>query len=124
MTTLQKCPVIVIDPDRDKAEETRSMLERSMEKIAVINTKCLSSGRFKEINELVCNENYLKLFYGCSEVFFNKMVEGFNLKQGEFKHIGWKLDVSQIVIYHWQQKGFVPFSEAISKREASYGQEL
>ena len=123
MTTLQKCPVIVIDPNEDKAEEVRSMLERSMGNIAIINTKCLSM-HLQEINELVSDSNYRKVFYGCSEVFFNKMVGGFNLKQGEFKHIGWKLDVSQIVIYYWQQKGFVPFSEAILKREESYGQEL
>ena len=120
MTTLQKCPVIVIDPNEDKAEEVRSMLERSMGNIAIINTKCLSGrSNEKKINELVTDGNYRKVFYGCSEVFFNKIVEGFNLKQGEFKHIGWKLDVSQIVIYYWQQKGFVPFSEAISN-----GQEL
>ncbi|HIH52509.1 MAG TPA: hypothetical protein HA284_03160 [Nanoarchaeota archaeon] len=123
MTTLQKCPVIVIDPNEDRAEEIRKMLERSMENIAVINTKCLST-HLQEIIELVSDGNYRKVFCGCSEVFFNKMVEGFNLKQGEFKHIGWKLDVSQIVIYHWQQKGFEVFPPTVSKREGSRGEEL
>ena len=123
MTTLQKCPVIVIDPNEDGAKEIRNMLKRSMENIAVINTKCLSK-RLQEINELVGDVNYLKMFYGCSEKFFNETIERFNFKRGEFKYIGWKADVSQIVIHYWKKKGFVPFSEAISKKEGSYGQEL
>ncbi|OHA49110.1 MAG: hypothetical protein A2W59_02240 [Candidatus Terrybacteria bacterium RIFCSPHIGHO2_02_41_19] len=101
MTTLQKCPVIVIDPDEDRAEEVRKMLERSMEKVAVINTKCLSSCQFKEISELVCDGNYLKLFYGCSENFFKETIESLSLKSGELKYIGWKLDISKIVICFW-----------------------
>src|SRR3989344_2825357 len=99
MTTLEKGTVIVIDPDKEKAEKTRKILERSMEKIVVVNTRCLLP-RFQEIKELVGDGNYLKVFYGCNEKFFNETVERFNLKRAELKYIGWEVDISQIIIYY------------------------
>ena len=119
MTTLEKNTVIVIDPDEARAEEVREMLAGSMKNIAVINTKCLSL-RPKEINELVSDGNYRKVFYGCSVDFFNKMVEDFTSKNGEAVHIGWKLDISKIVVYYW--KGIL--QTTVSRREGSFGQEL
>ena len=100
MATLQKCPVIVIDPDEDRAEKVRSMLKRSMENIAVINTKCLFP-RFQEINELINDSSLLKMFYGCSENFFKETIENLSLKSGELKYIGWELDISKIVVCFW-----------------------
>ena len=121
MATLEKNTVIVIDPNEKKAEKTRKSLEKSMKNIAVINTKCLSSHR-QEIIELVRDSNYQKIFYGCSAEFFNKIVEDFNLKSGEAKHIGWNLDISKVVIFYWKKKGFIPFSNATSRREGTFGQ--
>jgi len=125
--TISKSTVIVIDPNEDRAEEVRSMLKRSMEKVAVINTRCLSK-RLQEINELVGDGNYLKIFYGCSEIFFKETIENLTLKSGELKYIGWELDVSKIVIcfwnHYWKQKGFEVFPPTVSKREGSYGQEI
>ncbi|KKT20354.1 MAG: hypothetical protein UW04_C0032G0007 [Parcubacteria group bacterium GW2011_GWB1_43_8] len=127
MTTLQKCPMIVIDPDEDRVEEVKKMLGRSMERVAVINTKCLPL-RLQEINELIGDGNYLKIFYGCSEVFFKETIENLSLKSGELKYIGWKLDISKIVIcfwdHCWKKKGFEVFPPTVSTREESYGQEL
>lgn len=129
MTTLEKDTVIVIDPNEEIAEKTRKRLEKSMKKIAVINTKCLSSHR-QEIIELVSDNNYQKMFYGCSAEFFDKMVGDFNLnfKDGEISHIGWKPDVSKIVInywnYFWKKKGSGVFHFTVSMREGSMFQEL
>jgi len=123
MTTLQKCPVIVIDPDRDKAEEIRKMLGRSMEKIAVINTKCLFS-RFSEIDGLMEDIIYWKMFYGCDLESFEKIVARFNSKLGEVTHLGWVLNITQIESYYWKKKGFEVFPPTVSTREESYGQEL
>ena len=123
MATLEKNTVIVIDPNEKKAEKTRKSLEKSMEKIAIINTKCLALRR-QEINEIMHNTDYQKIFYGCNISFFNKMVEDFNLKSVEAKHIGWNLDISQIVIFYWKKKGFIPFSSATSRTEGTFGQEL
>lgn len=119
VTASKKGTVVVIDPDESRAEEAREMLTGSMKNIAVINTKCLSL-RPKEIDELVSDGNYRKVFYGCSADFFNKMVEGLNSKNGEVIHIGWKLDISKIVIYYW--KGI--FQPTVSRQEESFGQEL
>ena len=97
--------------------------------IAIINTKCMTPRR-QEINELMHDTDYQKIFYGCNISFFNKMVEDFNLnfEDGEVAYIGWRLDISKIVInywnYFWKKKGFAPFSETISSKEESYGQEL
>lgn len=102
-----KYPVIVIDPDEKKAEKIRKMLEKSMKNVAIINTRCLFH-RHKEIDNLVRNENYFKIIYGCSEKFFNEMVEKFKLR-GAIKHIGWRLDISKIVICYWKQKNFQLF---------------
>ena len=129
MTTLEKDTVIVIDPDEEKAEETKKRLEKSMEKIAIINTKCLALRR-QEINELMHDTDYQKIFYGCNMSFFNKMVEDFNLnfKDGEVAYIGWRPDISKIVInywnYFWKKKGSGVFQSTISREEESFGQEL
>ena len=127
MTTLQKCPMIVIDPEEDRVEEVKKMLGRSMERVAVINTKCLPL-RLQEINELIGDGNYLKIFYGCSEVFFKETIENLSLKSGELKYIGWKLDISKIVIcfwdHCWKKKGFEVFPPTVSNREGSHGEEL
>lgn len=127
MTTLEKDTVIVIDPDEEKAEKTRKRLEKSMKNIAVINTKCLSSHR-QEIVELVSDNNYQKIFYGCSAEFFNEIVEDFNFKNGEVEYIGWKLDISKIVrnYWHnfWEKKDTGVFPSTVSKREGSYKEEL
>ena len=128
-TASKKGTVIVIDPDEDKAREVKETLERSMEKIAIINTKCLTV-RMQEINELMHDIDYQKIFYGCNMSFFNKMVEDFNLnfKDGEVAYIGWRPDISKIVInywnYFWKNKGFEIFPPTISRREESFGQEL
>ena len=123
MTTLQKCPVIVIDPDRDKAEEIRKMLGRSMEKIAVINTKCLFS-RFSEIDGLMEDIIYWKMFYGCDLESFEKIVARFNSKLGEVTHLGWKLNIAEIESCYWKKKGFEVFPPTISRTDGSRGEEL
>ena len=125
MTTIavEKNAVIVIDPDQEEAEKVRKMLDRSMKNIAVINTKCLTLRR-KEIEELMNDGKYQKVFYGCSENFFNEMVENFNSRKGEVAYIGWELDVYKIVDCYWKHKGYGVFPPAISRREGSYGQEL
>ena len=129
MTTLQKDTVIVIDPDENKAEETRKRLERSMRKIAIINTKCLTLRR-EEINELVHNTDYQKMFYGCSKKFFDEMFEDFELKvkDREVIYIGWGSDISTIVInywnYFWKKKDLGVFQSTVSNSEGSRFQEL
>ena len=97
-------PVIIIDPDEKKAERTRKILTKSMKGIALINTRCLSS-RYQKINELVSDGSYQKLFYGCSENFFNEMIRRFDLKCGESTYLGKWLDISKIVRHYWNQKG-------------------
>ena len=128
MTTLEKDTVIVIDPDEEKAEETKKTREVNG-KIAIINTKCLALRR-QEINELMHDTDYQKIFYGCNMSFFNKMVEDFNLnfKNGEVAYIGWRPDISKIVInywnYFWKKKGSGVFQSTVSRKEESFGQEL
>ena len=125
MTTIaiEKNAVIVIDPDKEEAEKVRKMLCRSMKNIAAINTRCLITRR-KEIEELMNDGNYQKVFYGCSENFFNRIVESFNSKKGEVKYHGWQLDIPKIGIYYWKKHDFGVFPPTISKREESFGQEL
>ena len=122
-TVSKKGMVIVIDPDEDKAREVRETLERSMEKIAVINTKRLSL-RFSEINRLMGDGAYWKMFYGCGSMSFEKIVARFNLKLGEVTYLGWKLSIPEIEKHYWKKKGFEVFPPTISRREESFGQEL
>ena len=115
--------VIVLDPDEKKAERTRKLLDKSMKNIAVISTMCLH-GRRKKITGLMNDADYDKMFYGCDVKFFNKnVVERFNSK-GEVIHLGWKLNVFEIMRYYWHKKGFEIFPPTISRREESFGQEL
>lgn len=122
-TASKKGTVVVIDPDEDKAREVRETLERSMEKIAVINTKRLAP-RFGEINRLMGDSTYWKMFYGCGSRSFEKIVASFNLKLGEVTYLGWKLSIPEIESHYWKKKGFEVFPPTISRREESYGQEL
>ena len=127
MTTLtaekNAVEVIVIDPDEMKAERVKKLLERSIKNIVAVNTRCLSLQR-ERINELVADSTYNKVFYGCDKLFFDKMVESFKVKHGELIHLGWKLDISEIIIFYWKQKGYGVFSPTISKSEGTFGQEL
>ena len=119
----KKGTVIVIDPDENKAREVRENLERSMEKIAIINTQRLSPW-FSEINRLMGNGTYWKMFYGCGSRFYEKIVAGFSLKLGEVTYLGWKLSIPEIENHYWKKKGFEPFPPTISMEEGTYGQEL
>ena len=56
---------------KNKAKEVKETLERSMEKIAIINTQRLSP-RFGEINRLMGDGTYWKMFYGCGSRSFEK----------------------------------------------------
>lgn len=123
MTTLEKKTVIVIDPDEEIAEETRKELERSMENLAVINTQRLAP-RFSEINRLMGDSTYWKMFYGCGSRSYEKIVASFNLKFGEVTYLGWKLNIPEIEKHYWKKKGYEVFPPTISRREESYGQEL
>ena len=60
---------MVIDPNERVAEEVRKRLKRSMINIAIINTKCMTPRR-QEINELMHDTDYQKIFYGCNISFF------------------------------------------------------
>lgn len=117
-TVSRKGTVIVIDPDEDKAKEVIEILERTMEKIAVINTQRLAP-RFIEINRLMGDSTYWKMFYGCGSRSYEKIVAGFNLKLGEVTYIGWELNIPQIENIYWKKKGFEVFPPTISS-----GQEL
>lgn len=123
MTTLEKDAVIVIDPNEEIAEETKKTLERSMEKIAIINTQCLSP-RFSEINRLMGDSTYWKMFYGCGSRYFEKIVASFNLKLGEVTYLNWRLSIPEIESHYWKKKGFEVFPPTISRREGSMFQEL
>lgn len=94
--------VIIIDPNKEEAEKIRKMLRISMKNVAIINIKCLYP-RFKEINGLMNQRAYLKMFYGGSEKSFNKMLLDFDLKDDRNSiYIGWKLKISKIVISYWK----------------------
>lgn len=123
MTTLEKDTVIVIDPNEEIAKKTKKTLERSMEKIAVINTKRLAH-RFGEINRLMGDSTCWKMFYGCGSRSFEKIVANFNLKLGEVTYLGWKLSIPEIENHYWKKKGFEVFPPTISKTEESFGEEL
>jgi len=125
MTASKKSTVIVIDPNTEKAEEVRKMMERSMEKekIAVISAKCLFS-RFSEIDGLMGNVSYWKMFYGCDLESFEKIVARFNSKLGEVTHLGWKLNIAEVESCYWKKKGFEVFPPTVSNREGSHGEEL
>ena len=55
----------------------------------------------------LCMTLIIKRFLWLQYEFFNKMVEDFNLnfKNGEVAYIGWRPDISKIVINYWNYFG-------------------
>ena len=112
MSTLDKCGLIVIDPDEITSSNVHYMLVRSLDGVAIINSKCLCS-KSEEIRQIMNDALFLKMFYGCSKEEYDKFVESFTKKAGQVFYLGRRLCFSDVAICYWKNKGFNQFSPTL-----------
>lgn len=111
MSALDSGGLIVIDPDKSIAFNVEYVLANSrMNNLAIINTHALVL-EYEGIKSIVKNPDYLKIFYGCDEEEYKKMISRFTVA-GEVFYLGKRLSIPEAIICYWKNKGFQEYVSA------------